>query len=100
MPKTAAFQEVQILFPREAAILHPGEDLTGFFGESIVLHFEEVCFPKVLQTVLRGMSSEFMEIDGFVDMGEIVVKEVPRWISLNLLKLVLEELPVGVRLFD
>ena len=96
LPKTAALEEVEILFPQDTVCRELFESLADRVLEDVIGHFEVVGFPEILQSMTLGVLDELREVERFVEFTEFVVIQMTIAVFDNALRLGLEPEPVIV----
>ena len=70
----ARLEEVEVLLAAHR-VLDGEQRLGGRLGGGADLHLEEVRLGEVLESVAGGVRGELVEVDGVVDLGELVVQQ-------------------------
>jgi hypothetical protein len=69
-----SLEEVEVLLAAHR-VLDPHQRLRGRLGGGADLHLEEVRLGEVLQSMASGVRGELVEVEGVVDLGELVVQQ-------------------------
>ena len=76
MPKSAPFQKIEVLFPRDhIAPLQFPQHRPHRLGKLLLLHVGDVGLGQILQLMSRRVFDELVEVNRLVGGAEIVVKE-------------------------
>jgi type VI secretion system protein ImpB len=76
LPKTAAFQKIEILLVQDPVPGELSQRLAGRFVEAVIEHLEVTCFAEVLKVMRRGLLDELMKIERLGDFGQFVMKQM------------------------